>query len=136
MIQVGLCFDVLYDRYMYDHVAPWIQVAQRMHPLLGQQAERTRLAFMQLRLLIEKAQRYRPPVTEAAVSALLQPLVCAVRAVESMCEADDDCDDDSAAEGYEICANHLRLVAGGINALLWVVSNAGQVHASPRAHST
>ena len=129
MIQVGLCFDLLFDRYMSDHVAPWIQVAQRMHPLLGKQAEFARLAFMQLRELIVKAQRHRPPVTEAAASALLQPLVCAVRSVEGMCEADDNCDDDVAADGYELCANHLRLVAGGINALLWVVSNAGQMQA-------
>ena len=130
VIQVGLCFDVLYDRYMCEHVAPWIQVAQRIHPLLGKQAELARLAFMQLRELIVKSQRHRPPVTEAAVSMLLQPLVSAVRAVEGMCEADDDCDDEAAAQGYDLCANHLRLVAGGINALLWVISNAGQLPAS------
>ena len=126
VIQVDLCFDVLFDRYMSDHVAPWIAVAQRIHPLVCSQAELARLAFLQLRELIAKSQLYRPPMTEAAVSALLQPLISAVRAVEGICEMDDDCDDEEdAAAGRELCSNHLRLVAGGINALLWVVSNAG-----------
>ena len=82
VIQVGLCFDVLYDRYMADHVDPWIAVAQRMHPLIAKQAEMARLAFLQLRELIVKAQRHRPPLTEASTTALLQPLVLAVRTVE------------------------------------------------------
>jgi hypothetical protein len=82
VIQVGLCFDVLYDRYMADHVDPWIVVAQRMHPLIAKQAEMARLAFLQLRELIVKAQRHRPPLTEACTTALLQPLVLAVRTVE------------------------------------------------------
>ena len=54
VIQVGLCFDVLYDRYMADHVDPWIAVAQRMHPLIAKQAEMARLAFLQFRELIVK----------------------------------------------------------------------------------
>jgi hypothetical protein len=126
VIQVDLCFDVLFDRYMSDHLNPWIAVAQRIHPLIANQAELARLAFLQLRELIAKSLQHRPPMTEAAVSALLRPLVSAVRAVESACEVDDDCDDEEdSAAGRELCANHLRLVAGGINALLWVVSNAG-----------
>jgi hypothetical protein len=126
VIQVGLCFDVLYDRFMSDHVDPWIAVAQRIHPLIAKQAELARLAFLQLRALIVKAQRHRPPVTEIAVSALLQPLVSAVRAVENMCDEDGECEHgEHSAEAHELCLNHLRLVAGGINALLWVVSNAG-----------
>ncbi len=126
VIQVGLCFDVLYDRFMSDHVDPWIAVAQRIHPLISKQSELVRLAFLELRELIVKAQRHRPPMTEASVSALLQPLVAAVRAVESICEDDGECDDDQdAGANHELCFNHLRLVAGGTNALLWVVSNAG-----------
>jgi hypothetical protein len=143
VIQVGLCFDVLYDRYMADHVDPWIAVAQRMHPLIAKQAEMARLAFLQLRELIVKAQRHRPPLTEASTTALLQPLVLAVRTVErasknssrcfafvtvfeGVCDADDECDDDETdAAANDFCSNHLRLVAGGINALLWVVSNSG-----------
>jgi hypothetical protein len=130
VIQVGLCFDVLYDRFMSDHVDPWIAVAQRIHPLIAKQAELARLAFLQLRALIVKAQRHRPPVTEIAVSALLQPLVSAVRAVENMCDEDGECEHgEHSAEAHELCLNHLRLVAGGINALLWVVSNAGDLPA-------
>jgi hypothetical protein len=131
VIQVDLCFDVLFDRYMSDHVAPWITVAQRIHPLISNQAELARLAFVELRELIAKSQRHRPPITEAAASALLQPLISAVQAVEGICEVDDDCDDEEDAVAiHELCSNHLRLVAGGINALLWVVSNAGWLHQS------
>ena len=131
VIQVGLCFDVLYDRFMSDHVHPWIAVAQRIHPLIARQADLVRLAFLELRELIVKAQRHRPPMSEAAVGALLHPLVAAVRAVESMCEEDGERDDnEDAAANHELCLNHLRLVAGGTNALLWVVSNAGQLQVS------
>jgi hypothetical protein len=134
VIQADLCFDVLFDRYISDHVAPWIAVAQRIHPLIAKQAELVRFAFLQLRELIAKSQRHRPPVTEAAVSALLQPLISAVQAVEGICEADEDCDEEEAAAGHELCSNHLRLVAGGINALLWVVSNAGWVQQAHGHH--
>jgi hypothetical protein len=114
---------------MSDYVVPWISIANRLHPVISKQAELVRLAFLQLRELIVKAQRFRPPMTEASVLVLLQPLVAAVRAVESVCDEDEEINgDDSVVEGKELCANHLRLVAGGISALLWVVSNAGCIH--------
>jgi hypothetical protein len=49
-----------------------------------------------------------------------------VTVFEGLCDADDECDDDETdAVANDLCSNHLRLVAGGINALLWVVSNSG-----------
>ena len=61
VIQVDLCFDVLFDRYMSDHLNPWIAVAQRIHLLIANQAELARLAFLQLRELIAKSLQHRPP---------------------------------------------------------------------------
>jgi hypothetical protein len=70
-----LCFDVLFDRYMSDHVNPWIAVAQRIHPLIANQAELARLAFLQLRELIAKSLQHRPPPAEARPRCTPPPLL-------------------------------------------------------------